>query len=155
MHIRQYVYFGIASQTMTPGEIENHVGLVPDETRTKGFVHHRNPSPARYHRWMIVCREPGLRVDKQLEHVLDRIEGIADRIAQVVDLVRTEGGASGAGFQVVRYFEDPNGEEEVIRRVGNLESLTGQHQLLGWHLDKRLMDFLIRTGTELDADEYG
>ena len=89
------------------------------------------------------------------ERVLDRIEGIADRIAQVVDLVRTEGGASGAGFQVVRYFEDPNGEEEVIRRVGNLESLTGQHQLLGWHLDKRLMDFLIRTGTELDADEYG
>ena len=73
----------------------------------------------------------------------------------MVDLVRTEGGASGAGFQVVRYFEDPNGEEEVIRRVGNLESLTGQHQLLGWHLDKRLMDFLIRTGTELDADEYG
>jgi hypothetical protein len=155
MRIRQYVYFGIASQKMTPDEVSTYVGLPADEARPKG----PNPSnPARvsrYNWWMVVCREPGLQIDEQLARVVTRLEGLADKIADVVKLVQAEGDGSGPVLRIVRYFDDPEGEEEIVRRMGDLESLSGQHQLLGWHIDQRVIDFLARTGAYLDADEYG
>jgi hypothetical protein len=36
-----------------------------------------------------------------------------------------------------------------------LEKLAGQHQLLGSHLNREVLDFLTEVGAELDADEYG
>jgi hypothetical protein len=36
-----------------------------------------------------------------------------------------------------------------------LEKLSGQHQLLGWHLDRHVLNFLSEVGAEFDADEYG
>ncbi|MEV5208906.1 hypothetical protein AB0K35_15660 [Micromonospora sp. NPDC053740] len=43
-------------------------------------------------------------------------------------------------LQVVRYFNDDDGDQ--------------QHRL-GWHLDRRSLEFLRHTGAELDVDEYG
>jgi hypothetical protein len=56
----------------------------------------------------------------------------------------------------VRYFNDDDGEEESPQPEGtDLIRLPGQHQLLGWHLDRRVLKFLHHTGAELDVDEYG
>ena len=33
--------------------------------------------------------------------------------------------------------------------------LGGQHQLLGWRLERPVLDFLHLMGAELDVDEYG
>ncbi|MCG5465591.1 hypothetical protein MED01_003877 [Micromonospora sp. MED01] len=40
----------------------------------------------------------------------------------------------------MRYFNDDDGDQ--------------QHRL-GWHLDRRSLEFLRHTGAELDVDEYG
>ncbi|WP_231948641.1 hypothetical protein [Jiangella alkaliphila] len=58
-------------------------------------------------------------------------------------------------LQVVRIFDHPDGEEEAVPpSVDGLTKLAGQHQLLGWHLDARTLDFLRTTRAELDVDEY-
>ncbi|MEU0408329.1 DUF4279 domain-containing protein [Streptomyces griseorubiginosus] len=77
------------------------------------------------HSWMVVCRDPGLRVDEQIARVLDRLQPHTDRIS---DLTRKLA-AAGGGVAVAP-------------------------DLLGWHLDRRTLDFLGVTGAELDADEY-
>ena len=62
-------------------------------------------------------------------------------------------------LQVVRYLDDDQGEDEKLTEVTKdgrqLVKLSGQHQLLGWHLDRRALDFLQRTHAEVDVDEYG
>jgi hypothetical protein len=64
--------------------------------------------------------------------------------------------SAGAVLQVVRYFDDPDGEEEELSPPdAELQKLSGQHQLLGWHLDREVLDFLMATGASLDVDEYG
>jgi hypothetical protein len=35
------------------------------------------------------------------------------------------------------------------------ERLSGQHQLLGWHLGRNILDFLRDVDAEMDFDEYG
>jgi hypothetical protein len=57
-------------------------------------------------------------------------------------------------------LKETTGEEEdrkVIEKPdgGRLESLPGQHQLLGWHLSPRVIDFLWVTHASLDFDKYG
>ena len=42
-----------------------------------------------------------------------------------------------------------------IPHHGLLEELPGQHQLLGWHLSPRAIDFLWMTHVLLDFDEMG
>ncbi|SCF37360.1 hypothetical protein GA0070215_12153 [Micromonospora marina] len=55
----------------------------------------------------------------------------------------------------MRVFEHPAGEpEDLSGPVDGLQKLPGQHQLLGWHLDRRTLEFLRLTGAELDIDEY-
>jgi hypothetical protein len=60
---------------------------------------------------------------------------------------------------VVRYLgawlAEDEGEEEEITEIDGLEKLPGQHQLLGWHLSRPTMEFLLDIGAELDVDEYG
>ncbi|MEV4384681.1 hypothetical protein AB0J68_02965 [Micromonospora sp. NPDC049580] len=79
----------------------------------------------------------------------------------VVDLVVFAGVESGQvnlcqiGLQVVRVFEHPDGEEDDLSGpVDGLEKLAGQHQLFGWHVDGRVLEFLRLTRAELDVDEY-
>jgi hypothetical protein len=59
-------------------------------------------------------------------------------------------------LQVVRYFGFDDGEKEGLTVTADgLEKLSGQHQLLGWHLSAEVMSFLVNLGAEIDADEYG
>jgi len=55
----------------------------------------------------------------------------------------------------VRYFNDPDGEEENLASDGPFAKLPGQHQRLGFHIDLELMERLQSLQCELDFDEYG
>ncbi len=66
-----------------------------------------------------------------------------------------------AHLQIVRYFNDEDGEEEffddpITTDDGHvLEKLPGQHQLLGWQLEREQLGLLVSMGAYIDADEYG
>lgn len=155
MRVHQYVYFALASRQVPAADITARLGIEPDEVKTRGSRRIQPPIPA-LHTWRIVCRKPGITVDEQIGQILDRLHAHADRIGELAaELDRAEGGASSSVLQVVRVFEHPDGEDEdMTSPVEGLEKLPGQHQLLGWHLDARTLDFLRRTHAEVDIDEY-
>jgi hypothetical protein len=59
------------------------------------------------------------------------------------------GNTWGREDQAIRVLRDPQ-----VTADGP-EKLSGQHQLLGWHLPGDVMRFLVDVGAELDVDEYG
>jgi hypothetical protein len=134
---------------MSAGEVERRIGMAPDEVHVKGS---RSTDPVRpaSHSWAIVCRERGLTVQAQIAKLVARLQPARDAIKELIakeDVLPV--------LQVVRGFDDEGGEEENPSPVQGLEKLPGQHQLLGWHLDLQLIDFLADLRVELDADEYG
>ncbi|MFI7211071.1 DUF4279 domain-containing protein [Micromonospora maritima] len=155
MIVSQYVYFALSSVRVSAAEITTRLGIEPDEIAVRGSRVASPPRPAS-HRWKITCREPGLTVDEQINRIVDRLLDHAERIgglAAELDAIDGEPGASV--LQVVRVFEHPDGEEEDLTGpVEGLEKLTGQHQLFGWHVDARVLEFLRLTRAELDVDEY-
>lgn len=102
----QYVYFSLRSDDTTAAEISSHLGLELDEVMVRGSRIADPPRPA-CHAWNISCRTRGLRVDDQITEVLDRIKPVAARVRALVD-----GGEIVAELQIVRYFNDEDGEEE-------------------------------------------
>ncbi len=155
MRVSQYVYFAVASTRLPATEITARLGVEPDDALVRGSRLAEPPRPAA-HKWRVVCREPGLTVDEQLGRVVDRLEEHAGRIgALVAELQELDDRPSISTLQVVRIFDHPDGEEEEVPpSVDGLTKLAGQHQLLGWHLDARTLDFLRATRAELDVDEY-
>ncbi|MER7443292.1 DUF4279 domain-containing protein [Micromonospora avicenniae] len=155
MIISQYVYFALSSNRVSAAEITARLGIEPDEIVVRGS---RLASPARpaNHRWKTTCRKPGMTVDEQINRIVDRLFDHADRIGELAVELDDIGGEPGASMlQVVRVFEHPDGEEEDLTSpVEGLEKLAGQHQLLGWHIDARILEFLRLTRAELDVDEY-
>src|SRR5262245_15515111 len=122
---------------MTAVDMTHRLGMLPDEAVVRGS---RLTEPARpaSHAWKIVCRDPGLAVADQIARLLERLEPRIHLIADLAEeLARSGDGA--CTLQVVRY----------------LENLSGQHELLGWHLGSEVLDFLRRVRAELDVDEYG
>lgn len=115
----------------------------------------------RGHSWEVECREPGLTIDEQIAKVLSRISPQEHKIAELARDLEKEDPSGGAVLRVVRFFNDDEGEEEEVPETillddgRELEKLSGQHQLLGWHLDKEVMTFLRAVGADLDVDEYG
>ncbi|MCP9948405.1 DUF4279 domain-containing protein [Actinomadura madurae] len=155
MRVSQYVYFALKSTRVPATEISARLGIEADESKVRGSRLARPPRPVA-HTWRIVCRRPGLTVDEQIAQVVDRLFEHAERIgALALELDGAGEGWPAATLQVVRMFEHPDGEEEDRPApVGGLEKLPGQHQLLGWHLDGRVLEFLRLTRAELDIDEY-
>jgi hypothetical protein len=151
--IRQYVYFSVYSETATADEIAAYLGLAPDRTIVRGSRSDDPPRPPQ-HGWQLVCDSAGLRIDEQVGSVLDRLRTIEDRLLTIGgDLL---GQVGGCNLQLVRYFDDDEGEEEELSPPNApLQKLAGQHQLLGWHLERDSLQFLARVGAEIDADEYG
>ncbi|MFE7838746.1 DUF4279 domain-containing protein [Streptomyces sp. NPDC057474] len=143
MPLHQYAYFALFSQHTSADDMTSRLGITPDEVTVRGS---RITKPAVVpvdHSWMVVCREPGLRVDEQITHILDRLQPRTDRIC---DLTRHLAGADGgAVLQVVRYFNDTDQARPGAADAPNL---------FGWHLDRKVLDFLIATGAELNVDEY-
>jgi hypothetical protein len=151
MKIEQYVYFAIASSVLVPDEIGRRVGLVPDHVMIRGSRSEDPPRP-KYHKWELRSDERGLGIGEQVERVMGRLAPARDAIR---DLVASSDDIA-AWLQIVRYFNAEAGEEEEITVTEDgLEKLSGQHQLLGWHLDREVIAFLADVGAEFDADEYG
>lgn len=152
MRIRQYAYFGLSSDVLSPEELTARVGLAPDEVLVKGSWMPSPPRPATNH-WKLEAVSVG-RVDEMLAELVDRVRPAAPAIKALVD----DGNAS-ATLQVVRYFDHPEGTEEELTTIetptGEATKLPGQHQLLGFHLDADLVRFAAAHGIEIVVDEYG
>jgi hypothetical protein len=93
----------------------------------------------------------GLDISAHIAVVLARLEPARDEIRALL-----REGKAQAWLQLVRYFDTEDGEDEIIDETPEgLVKLSGQHQLLGWHLDRDALVFLHDVGAEIDADEYG
>ncbi|HYN92300.1 MAG TPA: DUF4279 domain-containing protein [Pilimelia sp.] len=139
MRIRQYAYFGLWSRLTPASEMTARLGLEPDEVSVRAARSAAPPLPVS-HAWKVVCRDRGLTVDEQTARIVVRLGPFAATIGALgTALQQAEGEVSGARLQIVRYFDDKNGEPE----------------LLGWHLDRDLLEFLRVTGADIDVDEYG
>lgn len=154
MHITQYAYFALTGTIIPPCDLTARLLVEPDVVTEMGSFGTRKRA-ATFHHWAVECREPGLDVGQLVGRLLVRIEPAATRIRALVDA-----GDVAARLQVVRHFDAKDGEPEsheivVLPDGSELAALSGQHQLLGWHLDRRVIEFLWESGAELDADEYG
>ncbi len=150
MKIKQYVYFGISSETLTAEAIAERIELQPDKTMVRGSRTQDPPRPAR-HKWQLGSYEPGGDISDHVSRVLARVKPARDAIRALVGE-----GEVQAWLQFVRNFGTDDGEEEIIDETPEgLVKLSGQHQLLGWHLHRDVLAFLHDVGAEIDADEYG
>ncbi|MFI0941247.1 DUF4279 domain-containing protein [Streptomyces sp. NPDC021020] len=143
MPLHQYAYFALFSRHISADDMTSQLGVAPDEVSVRGS---RLTEPAVVpvdHSWRVVCRDPGLRVDEQITRLLARLQPHADRISDLAERLAGTGG--GAVLQVVRYFDDIDDAESGTDDAPNL---------FGWHLDRKVLDFLSATGAELDVDEY-
>jgi hypothetical protein len=154
VRIGQYAYFALHSPSVSAEEMAARLGLEPDEVSVRGS---RTPAPPRpvTHVWKIVCRERGLAVDEQVSRIMRRLRPYRDSIAALSrELASRDPGRAGAVLEVVRDFDDPDGEEPN-RPGAEPERIPGPHRLLGWSLDREVVGFLVTTGARLDVDEYG
>jgi hypothetical protein len=162
MRIRQSAYFGIFSVTLTAADITGRLGVEPDVIAVLGSRDPQRSIP-RHHSWRVTSEQPGLTVADHLDIVVGKLEACAGAIGGVVEeIVSASPDAVGVGavLQVVRHFDDEEGEDEEISVLeqpggGQLERLPGQHQLLGWRLSPGVIAFLGLTHAALDVDEYG
>ncbi|MDI2131583.1 DUF4279 domain-containing protein [Yinghuangia seranimata] len=151
MPLRQYAYFALISKHTSAAEMTAFLGIEPDEVLVRGS---RMTEPAvipTAHKWKIVCREPGLRVDEQIARVVDRLAPHTQRVAELSARLAAEGEPmhSGAVLEVVRYFND-----DAPTAGPQQAQPTEASNLFGWHIDRSVMDFLAATGAVLDVDEY-
>ncbi len=143
MPLHQYAYFALFSKHTSADTMTSQLGITPDEVTVRGS---RITEPAVVpvdHSWMVVCRDPGLRVDEQITRILDRLQPHTDRISDLTRYLASTGG--GAVLNVVRYFNDTDQTQPGKADAPNL---------FGWHLDRKVLDFLSATGAELGVDEY-
>ena len=147
--IRQCVYFAVKSDSVSAAQIAEMAGLEPDRLSVRGSRRADPPIPV-CHIWQIVCEQHGMRIDEQVETVLERLRPFETALAAV-----TTSPECTAVLQVVRYLEHEDGEpEEMSDPNDRLQKLPGQHQLLGWHLEHQDLAFLVRLDASIDADEY-
>lgn len=150
MRITQYSYFQIGSEVMAGAEMSDRLGTLPDEHSERGR-RSSDPIVPRSHSWKVVCKEPGLRVDDQIRSVVGRREPIVDRNADLVGELHELESGRATTLQVVRFFDDDEGEEDRPNPHAaerGMRKLDGQHFLLGWHLDRNVLQFVERTGAE-------
>lgn len=157
VRIRQYCYFSLSSPAMPATVMAERLELQPDDVMIRAS---RNLDPPRpqHHSWKVVCNEAGLTVDEQVNRLVARLAPHTEAIASLARELEARDGSESAGahLQVVRFFDDEEGEEEELSPPeADFQKLAGQHQLLGWHVDLEVLKFLLEVGAELDVDEYG
>ncbi|MGV9382070.1 DUF4279 domain-containing protein [Nonomuraea sp. NPDC003707] len=154
MQVDQYVYFALKSEHVSAAEMAARLGLEPDVVTVRGNRRLEPPHPA-VHIWQVNGPRSSERpVDDMILALVGRLEPYAKMIGAVAEeLDRHEPGHT-ATLQVVRFFGD---EEDGVAApvVPALPSTPARHRPLGWHLDRRVLDFLQITRAELDVDEYG
>ncbi|MFD6465309.1 DUF4279 domain-containing protein [Streptomyces goshikiensis] len=154
MPLHQYVYFALSSRNITAQEITEALGIEPDETRVVNPRHLPvDPANPFCQIWKVVCREPDLRVDEQIAHVLGRLRPQTERIAELMKQYNSADDEDGpyleARLEVVRYFNDTE-QQDKARQPQDRD----KYNLFGWALDREAITFLAATGTLLDVDEY-
>lgn len=151
MKVRQYTYFAISSATITGADLSRALDTPADRIVLAGS-RSREPLRPPEHSWQLICDEASLTVDDQIAELIARLLPIRE----AVRTLRVGEPDVRFVFQVVRYFDHPDGEDEDLTpAVEGFEKLPGQHQLLGWHLDAEQLAFLVDIGAEIDVDEYG
>jgi hypothetical protein len=146
--VNQYAYFALSSRSTSATDMAAILGLEPDEITVRGSrIAEPNAIPV-LHRWKIVCREPGLRVDEQIARVLERLAPHTTAIASLASRLNNEEPRPAAVLEVVRYFSE---EAEQRNRKAAADEVPN---LFGWHLGREVLDFLQTTGAVLDVDEY-
>ena len=148
MPVNQYAYFALSSRSTSATEMAAILGLEPDETTVRGSRIAEPDAIPVLHRWKIVCREPGLRVDEQIARVLERLAPHTAAIAALASRLDNEEPRPAAVLEVVRYFND---QAEQHGRSG---AAAEAPNLFGWHLGREVLDFLQATGAVLDVDEH-
>jgi hypothetical protein len=83
VRIRQYAYFAIYSDRLTPSDITGSLGVEPDAFRVRGSKSTEPPVP-RHHSWRIDSRLPGLTVEAHLQVIVDRLNPYAEAIGTLV-----------------------------------------------------------------------
>lgn len=156
MRIRQYAYFVLCSSVVSAAEMAARVGMEPDKVSVRGSRKADPPRPVS-HAWSIVCKDRGLTADDQIGRIIERLQPCRNQVVALSqELAAHDPEHGGAVLRVVRYFDDPDGEEEEFSPPeAALQKIAGQHQLLGWVLDRTVLEFLLATGAYLDVDEYG
>lgn len=148
MKIRQFAYVLVASESMRPDEITDALAIVPSSTTLRASRSVDPPVP-RANMWRFEAAASA-RVDELISELVERLEPSAEAVRRLAARPDTS-----VGIQVVRYFDDPEGDDEEPVPDGDLEKLAGQHQHLGFHLDPDLMFRLHALSCALDVDEYG
>jgi len=146
--VRQYVYFAVRSEAVNADEVSRRLGLEPDRSAARGSRSAEPPRPLA-NVWQIVCDEPGMTIDEQVEVVLQRLRPAE---ARLVELAKDPD--CSVVLQFVRYLGNEEGEPERLSDSdAGMQRLGGQHRLLGWHLSWDDLGFLGRIGASIDADE--
>lgn len=148
MKIRHYAYFLVFSDTLTPNEITEQMAIQPSTTKLMGS-RSSTPRVPRSNMWQLDAGD----FDTPEELIIDLVQRVEPSAESVRRLASTP--ETSVGISVVRYFNDPDGEEENLASEGPFEKLAGQHQRLGFHIDLELMARLQSLQCELDFDEYG
>ena len=133
MRTLQYTYFAIKSVALSAEDVAGRLRMAADEVMVLGSRDAERRLP-RCHAWKIV-RRSGESVDDQIQHLVDRLRPVRDRLVPLV----TDFEVSPV-MQVVRYFHHDDGIQG--------------HRPLGWHLPLPVLEFLTATRTTLDVDEY-
>ncbi|GAA4511284.1 hypothetical protein GCM10023191_075170 [Actinoallomurus oryzae] len=114
MRVRQYVYFALHSSTLPAAEMATRLGLEPDEVSVRGSRTTTPPRPVT-HVWKVVCRDRGLTVDEQIDRVMARLRPYREQIAALARTITADASEyDGAVLEVVRHFDDADGEEERL-----------------------------------------
>lgn len=139
----QYSNFALFSERMPAAEMTGLIGVEPDRVGVRGSRRHVPRAVPVTHSWRVECRDAGLTVDEQVGRVIARLLPYHAQIAQLAAQLAQEPDG-GARLSVVRYFNDDEGEEEVLSAPdAPLQKFPGQHQLLGWNLSAPVLEFLV------------
>jgi Domain of unknown function (DUF4279) len=137
MRVKQEAYLLIYSAVLSPAHITQRLGIEPDVQQKKSLSR-------KAHKWGLLTRCPEwalLRVQPwdnthnvtaQLVDLVERLEPVAEEIRDIAQHERTS-----AVLRVVRWYFPSADEVE-----------------LSFHLDLRVLQFLINAGVELDVSEY-
>lgn len=150
MKILQYAHFDVGSDIYSPDKITAELLVEPTRVIWRG-TRSTEPLIPRTNLWQYRATGSGT-VDELVRELLDVFEPLADKLARL-----TANDDSWIVIGFMRSFDDPDGideDEGPSDLPDHLVRLSGQHQLVGFHLDVDLMARLVALRCALDFDEY-
>jgi Domain of unknown function (DUF4279) len=150
LKLKQYTHFAVRSQSLTPDELTELLGVQPDMTEARGSRVLQSvpgkPVP-RAHMWDVECRDYKMSVDDQIGSVLKRLAPAREAIRKLV----MEQDDANTVLSVARWFGDDDGVEQVT-----YWSDDPREDVLpfGWYLRREVLIFLAYVGAGLSVDEY-